>query len=370
MKKIKIGIVTFHRAHNYGAMLQAYALCNILNQDYNAELIDYYNKHIYSNYNIIRPFSKNPIITFKNFKDDLKYKKVKEQRWDSFESFLNKKCNLSKRFNSINSLKKEKLNYDIMITGSDQVWNPNIVGELSDIYTLNFGNKNIKRVSYAASVGNRKYICERKNEYIKKLDLIDELSVREDDAKKELEQILNKDVNVVLDPTLLLTKEEWDTQLLDQNKIDDKYILAYMVKYDKKIIDIVNKLSEKTGLKVVHFDIKNPGYNNVLASCYNLGPLEFINYIKNAQFVVTTSFHATVFSLIYEKEFLIVPHSITGSRVNDLLKKIGILDRSISSVKDFERISFEKRINYNNVNKILENERFKSITWLKKAIEK
>ena len=228
----KIGILTFHKAHNYGAMLQAFALSKKLNSNYNVEIINYYNKRIFNGYKVIRPFKKNILKSFKRLLHDIFYFKVDLERYKSFDNFINNKCNLSSNYNDKDLIKGIN-DYNILIAGSDQVWNKNIVGELSDIYTLNFPtSKDCKKISYAASIGQTSLISEYESEYKKKISQIDYISVREQDAKNELEKIIDNEIKEVLDPTLLLTKDDWDEEI-SSIKVDDKnYIFAYVVEPD------------------------------------------------------------------------------------------------------------------------------------------
>ena len=132
---------------------------------------------------------------------------------------------------------------------------------------------------------------------------------------------------------------------------------------------IVNELSKKTGFKVMTTSAFKM-YDNQIVSDKFYNPLEFIKLIKNSEYVVTTSFHATVFSIIFNKKFWVVPHKTTGSRVTDLLKKLDISSRAVNSLEEFKKLDFDENIDYENVNKILEKEREKSINWLINAIEK
>ena len=357
MKKIRI--LTFHYAHNYGAMLQAYALQrNLIKSNNEVKFIDYRKKNIENAYKIFKPLRKNIVKWFKESYDTIKFYNMKKARYNAFKNFSDCKLYLTKKIE----------NADIYLTGSDQVWNPDIVGELSDIYTLNFGDAKIKRISYAASIGNSRIEEKYKEEYKKKISKIDYISVREEDGKKALEEIIDKPIEVVLDPTLLLTQEEWDKEIQECTNEKEKYILAYVVEENEEYRKIVNYLSEKTGLKIIHFEKRNK-YKNILRSAYTDGPLEFVNLIKNAEYVIATSFHATVFSIIFHKKFFIVPHKKTGSRVTNLLEKLGIKNRTAYTLEDFEKIDYNFETDWNPVEEKLEQERKKSITWLDKAIE-
>lgn len=370
MRKKKIGIVTFHNAHNYGAMLQAFALLNILKKydQYESEIIDYYDKKLYGDYKIIRPVTNDLGLSIKRFLIDVAKFDKKVMRYKRFNKFINSKCNLSKRYNSEEALKNENLDYDILITGSDQVWNTSIVGNLSDIFTLNFGKDNINRISYAASVGNIKFIDNEINIFKEKLNIIDSISVREAEMKDKIENLLDKEVEVVLDPTLLLTKEEWEAEIKVECDIKEDYILAYDVAPDDEYRNIVNDLSKRTGLKVIYFNIRNHGYINGLKSAYITDPLDFVRYIKNAKYVVTTSFHATVFSIIFHKKFFVIPHKNTSSRVTNLIDKLEIKNRIFYKVDDFRKIDFNFMTEWELVDKKLNLERNKSIEWLENAL--
>lgn len=364
-----IGIVTFHNAHNYGAMLQVYALQKFLQgQKSKVEVINYENKRIISTYKVFKPIRKNLLKYSSTLFDDVINYKINVKRYNKFNSFMNEELILSEKVKDKEDI-NSKLNYfDICITGSDQVWNPDIVGELSDIYTLNFGPKSMKRISYAASIGDVSTIEKNKDSFKNKISKIDNISVRETDAQVELSKLLDKHIKVVLDPTLLLTKNEWDDRLKNITNEKEKYILAYMVKADEEYFKIVNELSRKTGLKVVHFEKDNQNYDSVLRTAYTDGPFEFVNLIKNAEYVVATSFHATVFSIIFNRKFFIVPHKKTGFRVVNLLNKLGIENRVFYELKEFKEINYDFETDWFKVEKNIINERNKSIEFLKKAI--
>lgn len=365
----KIGIVTFHNAHNYGAMLQVFALQCFLEKNSNVEIIDYRIKKIEDQYRLFRKFKKNKWKeNIKSFISDCEKIRINSKRRRNFNYFMNEKLNLSRLYEDEYDLKHGDLSYDILITGSDQVWNIGIVGELSDIYTLNFGNKNIKRISYAASVGEANLITTNLELYKNKLEIIDSISVRESDAMIELRKILGKDVEEVLDPTLLLTSEQW-TSNLEENEIKEKYILAYFVEKDDTYLKIVNYLAELTGLKIIHFEKRNSNYKSVSQSAYTADPFGFVNLIKNAEYVVATSFHATVFSILFHKKFFIVPHKKTGSRVTSLLNKLEITDRVFYNFEDFKDQNYNFETNWDVVEKNLNRERKKSIEFLNNSIQ-
>lgn len=210
MKKIRI--ITFHNAHNYGAMLQAYALSKkIENMDNQVEFIDYRNKNV-ENGNRIININKNKLI--KSILSNIVYYNKNRRRYNNFNKFMNQNLQLTeRRYDNVEELKQDSPKADIYITGSDQVWNKDIVGSIEDSYTLNFGDDNVKRISYAASIGKSIIAEPDKNVINHKLERIDYISVREEDAKHALSQIVNKNIEVVLDPTLLIDKKEWESEI-------------------------------------------------------------------------------------------------------------------------------------------------------------
>ncbi len=368
-KNKKVDIITFQCAHNYGAILQVYALQQTIEKMHKkVEIINYKNKIIERQYKVINVDRKNLKNFLKSIVSDILFFQKRYKRYQNFEKFIKERLNLTKIYKSEEALKNEPPIADVYITGSDQVWNSNITYGLQDAYTLNFGKKNIKRISYAASIGNSKISDNEKEIYKEKISIINNISVREESGKKALEQIIYSPIEVVLDPTLLLTKKQWENEIKTLTGNKEKYILAYVVEKDEQYIKIVNNLSEKTGLKIIHFGKTNPGYKNVLKSAYTEGPLEFINYIKNAEYVVATSFHATVFSVIFHKKFFIIPHKKTGSRVTNLLDKLGIENRTFNTLEEFKNIDYNFGTNWDNVEERLGKERKKSLDWLEKSI--
>lgn len=371
MKK-KVLITTFNNAHNYGAMLQEYALLKKVSHDNMAEILNYDDKYIKRNYKLLNLGYGNLLSHIKQLIKSILFYPKNQKRYHSFKRFEKDNILLTQKYHNKKELNQSKLDYDIFITGSDQVWNPTITNGLSDIYTLNFGPKSIKRISYAASVGNSKNIEKYKSQYLEKLNCIDAISVREKSAEEEFSKIINnKVIKTVLDPTLLLTKKEWESVIATNNKtLPNKYILAYEVEENEEFVKIANYLSEKTGYKIIHFSQRNKNrLKNILFSAYTFGPFDFIRLIRDSEFVITTSFHATVFSIIFNKKFWTVPHAVTGSRVTDLLKTLNIKNRAIKTLKEFKERDYNELIDYKKVNKALEHEREKSIKWLDNALK-
>ena len=350
----KIAIVTFQRTCNYGAALQCYALKKKLEKKNNeVSVIDYRNEHIEKEYKIFKGSVKDIVFLKNNLKNIRNFKK------------FNKKLNFSKEYYEVNEFKKNTEKFDIYITGSDQVWNPDITGGLDDVYSLNFRN-NAKRVSYAASIGIDEIPNNLKSIYKEKLSNLDLISVREENAKNELENIIqNKKINVVLDPTLLLTKDDWK-ELAGDRKIKDKYLLVYSLKEDERLIKLANDMAKKTNLRIVHFRKSNKKYkeNNPI-NLSTVGPDDFVNAIMYADIVLTNSFHGTAFSIVLNKDFYCFLPKGTSSRVKNLLKIVKLEDRILENEHNIKFV----KINYEIVNKYLNEEREKSEKYIKAILE-
>lgn len=363
--------VTFHSAINYGAILQTIALQKTLeNNSIKNEIIDYTP----SCFNFYNPFSfKNLSFTEimkKNIKNILYWYRI-FPKYFKFKKFIKNNIKTTKHIKDIDGIKNLIECNDILITGSDQVWSTNVTKELSDVYTLNFNNINNKRISYAASIGSSNIPKKFEKDYLTKISKIDHISVREVSAKKELKRIgILQDIDVVLDPTFLLKKDEWLNLISKERLVKQKYILAYTMEDNNEYIKIVNELSKKTGLKVIYLDYRNIGFNNVLKNFYTANPYEFLNLIYFAEYIVTTSFHGTVFSVIFEKKFWCCPHSVTGGRVTNILNKLSLCDRIVSNYDSFTKTDYNKEINYLNTKKVLDREIEKSTSWIITNINK
>ena len=364
MKNIKI--LTFHNAENYGANLQAYALKEVLKEmDTNPSFINYQDKHILKDYKLIRTNS------LKSFFSSLWYMPRNLKRKKSFKSFCDTYLDgNTKKYYSKEEIEKDLSSKDILVAGSDQIFNPELTGGLSDVYTLNFKKDNVGKIIYGASVGNDELLEANKEEFKDKLNKLEYISVREENIANSLENILNKKIEKVLDPTLLLEKEKWE-ELINKEKTVDldntKYILVYTLFENPEITKIADYISDKTGLKVIHFRKYN-AYKNELMSMYSKGPIDFVNAFKNAEYIVTNSFHGLVFSIIFErKQYIVMPNS-RGGRLKDLLTLAGLEKRAVNSLEDVKSKELNEIIDYELVKDKLNIEKEKSIKYLRGGI--
>ncbi|MBE6149308.1 MAG: polysaccharide pyruvyl transferase family protein [Firmicutes bacterium] len=350
----KIGIITINDINNYGNRLQNYALQEYCKENFENEIFtlrnyDYSNdrqhyflrqiKHI-----IYKRKVKN-IISTERKKNFLKFeKKIK---------YYNKKITA---FTNLNL-------FDYIIVGSDQVWNP-YFRRLRDVDILKYVNPE-KRISYAASFG----VDKIPSKYIKKIKVefpkFKAISVREFEGKQIIEENTNlTDVDVLIDPTMLLTEKEWLKVAEKPNMIkNEKFILCYFLgeNSDKQKI-IINDYAKKEGYNVINLLDKNDPFN----SC---GPSEFLWLEKNAELICTDSFHSCVFAIIFRRPFIVfdreqINMNKMNSRINTLLKKFDLLEKRF----DGNSISKEKlNIDYTKTYEILEDERKKSLDFFVQA---
>ena len=318
---MRIGILTFHRAHNYGAMLQAYALkktCEKLGAD--TSVIDYAPEYIDEQYNYFR-FSGNSrrtLLNIYNLRGNFAKQKL-------FEAFKNDFMNL-RPFNT-----NEK--FDIILYGSDQIWNPNIKNGFDKVY---FGYHKIpvtQNVSYAASIGKSQFSKDELKQFSMISQKLDRISVREETARDLLQPVVKKKIEVVLDPTLLLSADEWTDIAMEPN-ISGAYILVYQVNIISQTMKIAISLSKKLNIPIVEITYKKTKLHYKHRVLNNVGPREFIGLFKNASYIITSSFHGTAFSIIFRKNFYTVVHRAYGSRMQDLLNKIGLADRMVEKLPE------------------------------------
>lgn len=330
----KIGIITFHAADNYGAVLQAYALQTYLAEQGNeVQIIDFVpfgvekaNKPLFvQEKSAIKRIIKKALILPNYFKLSRRNKK--------FEKFRNKYLNLSTKYRSAAEIKAAALDYNICITGSDQVFNPLIHN--SDIYYLDFCNK-ASKVAYAPSFGIKDFslVGEKTKTLINKFA---HLSCRESDGAEFLSRTTGKEVPTVSDPVFLLSPEEWNK--ITTKPRDGEYIFVYDLNGGSKLIEIANKIKKETNLPIVCITARK--YSNTKYNVDELhidaGPQEFVSYINHASYVVTDSFHGTAFSILFQRKFIsYVALKHAASRIQSLLGKLGIEDRIYYNTKEFD----------------------------------
>ena len=349
----KTAIVSCYFQHNYGSMLQAYATQMALDKlDYENETIDiagfnheikkakilYFAKASLTSDILITKLGMAKNVLIKKFsKHD--YAGLSKVRSDRFDAFGKKYFRLSSRYSSKEELgKKCDENYSSVLVGSDQLWLPGNIA--ADYYTLNFVPTTVNSIAYATSFGQSslpKDSAKKATIFLKK---IKHIGVREESGQKLVKKLAGRNVPVVCDPTLLFTGDEWMKIQKKEPIIKGKYILCYFLGNNPPHREFAEKLKKETGCKIValtHLDefVKSDeGYAD--ETPYNIDPADFLNLIRNAEYVCTDSFHCSVFSILYKKEFYTFrrynrnTRQSTNSRLDTLFKITGIEGRLLA----------------------------------------
>lgn len=347
-KIMKIGILTFHSAHNYGAVLQCYALQEVLKEmGHTVEVIDYRPKYITNVYELFRydylmhcepvSFLKSGMKEFlKMLISPFRYKGYK-----AFERFIYDKLSLSNRLNVIPAY------YDAYVMGSDQIWNRLLTGGDFDPYYFGrfpFAKGNRIYISYAASMETAGQNDKIKEQLAILLQNFDGISVREDQLRDYIATITGKKVNFNIDPTLLAKREIWEKLCVNPNK-SKRYILIYEVRFNPALRKIAERIAQKNGLEVLEIStIAQKVFNRGVLS--NASPEEFIGLFRYASCVVTSSFHGTAFSIIFNRPFYTFSlDDGFGSRTTSILKLLGLthcIVNDTSHIDSIPSIDFEK----------------------------
>lgn len=341
----KIATITFHWATNYGAVLQSYALQKVIGLlGYDTEIIDYVPTRV----SLLQKLQKIYNFDFSFFKRERKIK-----------TFRKNELNISKkRYGNNKSLFYCDGRYDAIIAGSDQIWNPSFTltaeGKPTLSYYLNFSNKT-KRLSYAASFGTTKLSDDMKKVILPELQKFSALSVREKTGRDML-GIENINSTVVLDPTLLLDKSDYEILCQKAEKTLGNKVFCYTLENGECEIDEIYKF--------VQNEFGDTAINSSVYGIY-----EWLKNIQSSQFVVTNSFHGTVFAILFHKPFVSV--KIKGSGMNDrlytLLNDIGLSEHFCENIDDAKKIIFDT-INWDKVDAKLAELRQNSIDFLSGAL--
>lgn len=367
---MKIALITVQNANNYGAIFQAYALQQVLSKNGEVEIINYENKHISRSFDLIRfkPTMHGILGTGKDiFRVFPRYRVI-----NKFKEFIasNLKLTISLKENDLPNYNWQ--DYDVFVAGSDQIWNPACISDnniLDPIYFLNFAPKGSRKISYASSMGAYKFSEQEMEKVSSLLQDFKSLSVREKERQIQLEQVLNREVYHVLDPSLLLPKIEYLNLIQGQSFVvpDEKYILLYTVPKVPLIQKAVKYFSEKMGLKVISIEQGLSAGAKVNKQYRDAGPLEFISLFEGAEFVITDSFHGVCFSVNFEKPFIAVSPGKNVNRMRSLLGAIGLDIRIVEDEANFTNI--DTSIDFGHPRTSLNNLRKASLEFLTQSIK-
>lgn len=361
---MKVGIITFHRALNYGALLQAFALrYSLLKLGAEAQILDYRNPIMEDMYSY-PSFSQR-----KNLRDKVKFLiqgKSELKRRAKFEYYRNKYLNLTNELHTEEDMKLVSDEYDKLITGSDQVWNYG-AHNFDKNYFLKFANERAKKYSYAASFGISSLPKEYTSEYKSVLSDFAMCSVREKQGLEILSTLGIENRRIDLDPTMLLPKEDWLSQFNISVNPKQKYIFAYYFELTGTLRSYIEQLAKKTDCTVVF--VGNPLKAPFRCKCKALktaDPIDFVNAIANAEYVVTNSFHGTVFSIIFNKKFyveLLKTDSKVNSRIENILYTFSLENRIIDAHSQSDEVD------WNLVNSQMCEMRKESVDYLKEILK-
>lgn len=353
---MKIRTITCHDVYNYGASLQAYALQHFLSsQKHDVKIIDYKPQYLNRTYNFwyvseksrfYKQTKKNPFLHLLYSIWNIQHTYATWGRIYPFKHFKKKYLTCTNTYHTTKELQKNPPQADLYIAGSDQIWNTILPNGKDPAFYLNFGPSTTKKISYAASFGIERLDDTLRNNVKEYLTQIDEISVREKTGLQILQELGFKGTEV-LDPVFLIDKDNWvNTFALSKRIIKEKYILVYDIFQDNKtLIQKAKLLSAKYNLKIIAInDSKKTPYAEINIS--NGGPIEFLNLIFNAEIIISCSFHATAFSIIFNKSFYVFYNKENISRMRDFLCGINLLDR-------LNPESLDSTINWGKVNDLL-----------------
>lgn len=355
---MKVGIITFQRATNYGAVLQAYALqTKIRSMDVEAYIVDYRNDRVDRMYSCFFPkvlFGKgvNPFVLLKRLVKGLLNLHENRLKRRIFDDFLERYLCRTQKFESFEELRRVQKEFDYFICGSDQVWNLGVTDN-DPVYFLKFTTEK-KKIAYAASLGTQRLLNEKVEIYKNYLSDFSMISVRERTSEQLLHEITGKEVKYVLDPTLLF-RDEWIKCCEPVAHLENtNYILFYEL-YDMKnkaLQTFTKRLSEILNLKIVHIG-KNKYFKGKKVINIVPKPDQWVWLVMNARYVVTNSFHGTAFSINFNRPFftgLLLPEDRPANvRMRDLLAELGLESRILDYESCYNNIGLDEEIDWKNV---------------------
>lgn len=364
-----IGLITFHGANNYGAVLQAWSLCKWLNiHGYRTEIIDYQSEEIYKHYRIFRTYRyKEKPYSFGI--DLLRYNKM-YKRNKHFAQFRNIYLNITKKaFYTNEDLKIIGDAYDLYICGSDQIWNPQLTVGFDPAFFLDFVKDSSKKVAFSPSIA----VNDLSNIQIKEIiDYISDfhmISVRENESADMLQPFSSQKIQCINDPVFLHEASAF-SELEENINIKKDFLFLYIVGSGidyQYIIEAASRMAAIDNLKLVYLiDGSNTFVRIHGKNAFGCKPGQFLSYIKKAKYVISNSFHATAFSILYHKRFCVFLKSANGSRVSNILNQLGLESRICSDPENIYLIKEE--INYDSVDNKLANIRSASENYLYQAL--
>lgn len=379
-----IGIITIHNSPNYGACLQSYALYKYLeDKGCDVEIIDLHRPNAYEDYVPSKRYTcSRPVKlslkqrAIKKFKSILGIRERKTSLYNpnakkKFDAF-NASIKLSRPYRSIEDLYANPPEYDLYISGSDQLWNPTQAYCLEPYFLTFVPHGRGKKISFATSLGITELRDNEKSNFKKWLEQYDGISVREHQAKELLSSFVDKEIEQVADPTFLISPDEWRSVAVLPD-MEQSYILLFTLSHNPTMLEYAQKLSATSGKRLIVLGQIQPlPEEGEYLAVTDAGPREFMGYIQQAEMVLTDSFHCTVFSLLLgPRNFYtyIAPTNRRGSRIVDLLSTFGLASHLLDSslCQNWEELD-KNTINRKEVMSVIEKESIRSQAFLDKYI--
>ncbi len=375
----KIALMTWFHYNNFGTVLQVYALSEILKRmGYDPSVINYIpiDKHIWT----VTDMLKNPMFFLNKVVNTVR-RTVKintdtdVERSKLFNSFREENIKFTHSCDTASQLHALNSHFNTFICGSDQIWTPTAYNSK---YFLDFVNNNCKKIAFAPSMGVYEISDNDIKQHMKKqLESFKYISVREREGSKIIHTLSGQDAKVVLDPTLLLNKQDWKglkASKFDSKRINKPYLLCYFLGSANKPWKSVERIAKLLELEIVVIPVHPKDYRRRVKVINGVGPMEFLDLFENANFICTDSFHGTVFSIINEKAFVAYKRfsdkkkTSQNSRIYNILSLLG-LESQLYCGNDKATIQNARNINYEAVNKLLKEKREQSKGFLSNSIK-
>ena len=349
---MEVKIITRHAIANFGSILQSIATSSYFEaKGYNTQIIDYISKDEMPFRNTLNFLKNNKKWNSNIFKKIIYFVlKYPEQilLYHYYNGIRKKLLKLTRRYNSTKKLERANFGECILCAGSDQLWGPMPNGKLDYNYFLRF-NSSLPKISFSSSIGRLSSSIDDVKDDLKAFSLI---TTREESAAKKINELIGDKAFSILDPTFMIGSEFWKKEISNYKRIvNEKYILVYKLHSNSDFDKYINSFSIKTGIKVVYV---SPSLSTIMEKgkkyCL-IHPYKFLSLIRDAEFVLTDSFHGTCFSLLFNKQFFSFLPKVTSTRIKELLKCVGLEFRIINN-DNYDEKSY---IDYIDVDKKLNN---------------
>lgn len=368
---VKIAYITLHKVRNYGSVLQTYATKKVLEKlGHEAELIEYCSPRFVEENRVNDEFRRfgyrkknNPLI--KGLFYTVMSVSLRKQK-QVFDGFLGKYIPSGKKYYDIEQLRADPPQADVYCTGSDQVWNFNTNGFFERPFYLDFGPEGVKRIAFSASFGRNQLNDGELEQIQEPLRRYAAIGLREKSSLPILEHIGVKNAINTLDPTLTMEVADWQAMTQEKSPYKEKYILIYEFNKSSNIGDYAKELSRETGLPIKRIAYWCHKFHKGEKRAVLPSVEEFLNLIRHAEYVLTDSFHASVFSTVFKKQFAAIYPEYFSVRLDDFLKLTNMSERHIARPEEVMNIT--RKIDFDAVHEILAQEREKTLLFLQKHI--